>query len=474
MLNTVAFLVTNNPLAKSKADKNLRIEFLDTDLLGVLIYVRGLIHKGHHLLTHPLSGSIKPNESPYKSILISEEHLKTDPRSVEIIEEAIQTTRKFPQKDIPEIYLNDLQTIDFSFISEHIKEHQPQIYNTEQKPASLLAECTSGGCGAKIGPGELSSLLGKLPQLHNEHLMVGFDASDDAAVYIQGDGRAVISTVDFFSPMVDDPYIFGQIAAANALSDIYAMGGTPVLALNLVCFPEKLSKLILADILTGGADKITEAGAVLGGGHSIYDKETKYGLAVTGFADKDSIIRNNTPEAGHSLILTKPLGVGIILAAERASAAAPAAVQKAVDSMRRLNRYAAEKMRGYKISACTDVTGFGLFCHLLEMCGDTVSAEIQRSELPYFPEAAAYAEDYMLTAAGQRNRNHFAGNGMVDKLPFALQELVFDPQTSGGLLICVDPDQAPGLLEDIQRDDPAARMIGKIIPKQDKTIIIKE
>jgi len=340
-----------------------------------------------------------------------------------------------------------------------------------EKTESLLANCTSGGCGAKIGPGELSSLLGRIPTVKDERLLVGFDCSDDAAVYALDNERAIVSTVDFFSPMIDDPFVFGQIAAANALSDIYAMGGTPFLALNLVCFPEKFPKSILADILAGGADKIAEAGAVLGGGHSIYDKETKYGLAVNGFIERKNLIRNNTPRAGYSLILTKPLGVGIVMAAQRVGMAGEDAVQKAVNSMRRLNRYAAEKTRGFNISACTDVTGFGLLCHLLEMCGNSVSAEIWPDSLPIINEAADYANDFLLTAAAQRNRNHFGRRGQVEKLPFAAQELMFDPQTSGGLLICVDTEQAQQLLESIQKDDPNARIIGRIIERSDDIIL---
>jgi len=337
---------------------------------------------------------------------------------------------------------------------------------------SLLANCTSGGCGAKIGPGELSALLGKFSAVKDERLLVGFDCSDDAAVYALDDDKAIVSTVDFFSPMIDDPFVFGQIAAANALSDIYAMGATPFLALNLVCFPEKFPKTILADILAGGADKIAEAGAVLGGGHSIYDKETKYGLAVTGLVEKKNVIRNNTPRIGHSLILTKPLGVGIVMAAERVSAASADAMQKAVNSMRRLNRYASEKIRGFTISACTDVTGFGLLCHLLEMCGNSVSAEIWPEALPVINEAAGYANDFLLTAAGQRNRNHFGKQGQVEKLPFATQELMFDPQTSGGLLICVDTEQSQQLLNAIQKDDPDARIIGCIIDPYGRNDIV--
>jgi len=339
-----------------------------------------------------------------------------------------------------------------------------------EKTDSLLANCTSGGCGAKIGPGELSSLLGKIPTVKDERLLVGFDCSDDAAVYALDDNKAIVSTVDFFSPMIDDPFVFGQIAAANALSDIYAMGAAPFLALNLVCFPEKFPKSMLAGILAGGADKIAEAGAVLGGGHSIYDKEAKYGLAVNGFIERKNLIRNNTPRIGHCLILTKPLGSGIVMAAQRVGMASADAMQKAVDSMCRLNRYAAEKMSGINISACTDVTGFGLLCHLLEMCGNGVSAEIWPKALPIINEAADYADDFLLTAAAQRNRNHFGKQGQVEKLPFATQELLFDPQTSGGLLICVDPEQSQQLLDSIQKDDPNARIIGRIMERRDDII----
>jgi len=341
-----------------------------------------------------------------------------------------------------------------------------------EKTESLLANCTSGGCGAKIGPGELSALLGRIPAARDERLLVGFDCSDDAAVYALDDNKAIVSTVDFFSPMIDDPFVFGQIAAANALSDIYAMGATPFLALNLVCFPEKLPKSMLADILSGGAEKIAESGAALGGGHSIYDKETKYGLAVTGLVERKSVIRNNTPRIGDSLILTKPLGVGLVMAAQRVGMAGTDAVQKAVNSMKRLNRYAAEKIRGFNVSACTDVTGFGLLCHLLEMCGNSASAEIWPEALPVIGEAAGYADDFLLTAAAQRNRNHFGKKGQVDKLPFAAQELMFDPQTSGGLLICVDSGQSRQLLDAIQKDDPDARIIGRITDPCDHSNII--
>jgi selenide,water dikinase len=273
--------------------------------------------------------------------------------------------------------------------------------------------------------------------------------------------------------MVNDAKTFGRIAAANALSDIYAMGGRPVTALNLVCFPQKMNMAILKDILVGGAEKVMEASAVLSGGHSIYDKEPKYGLAVTGLVDTDKIIRNDTPSVSDQLILTKPLGVGIIMAALRGGVASAQAVKKATDSMERLNRYAAEKMTGYHVSACTDITGFGLMAHALEMAGDKVSVVVYPNELPYFEEAHQYAGEYLLTAAGQRNRNHLAGKTNVEHLPFEIQELMFDPQTSGGLLISVASGEAHDLLAAIQADDPAARIVGEIVNREKNVILFR-
>lgn len=339
---------------------------------------------------------------------------------------------------------------------------------------SILSSCTSGGCGAKLGPDTLSGLLQAISLPRDERLLVGFDASDDAAVYQLDAHRSLISTVDFFSPMVDDARLFGRIAAANALSDVYAMGGTPVLALNLVCFPESLPLSILQDILAGGAEKLHEAGVSLGGGHSIYDKEPKYGLAVTGLVDTAAILRNNTPRAGDALILTKPLGVGIVLAAHQVEMASAEALDAALASMQRLNKYAAEKLQGFDVSACTDVTGFGLLAHLLEMCGNTATAVLHPDALPILPQALAYAEEYLLTAAGQRNRRHFEAHGNVDALPPAVAELLFDPQTSGGLLISVRGDQAQALLHAIRQDDPQASIIGRILPRGKDTILFEE
>ena len=337
----------------------------------------------------------------------------------------------------------------------------------------LLSNCASGGCGSKISPGELSKLLSGLHVINDGNLLVGFESSDDAAVYKLNDKQSIVTTADFFPPMVDDPGAYGRIAAANALSDIYAMGARPLTALNLVCFPQSMDFGILREVLAGGAEKVAEASAVLCGGHSIYDREPKYGLSVTGVVDNDKILRNSTPETGHKLILTKPLGTGLIMAALRVGEASSEAVERAVRSMERLNRYAAEKVCDFSVSACTDITGFGFLSHALEMAADIASLVIYQSEVPYFDEAYAYAGDYLLTAAGQRNREYVAGKADVSGLPFALQELLFDPQTSGGLLMSVAPEQAGELLAAIQEDDPAARIVGEVVNREEAVILFE-
>jgi len=311
--------------------------------------------------------------------------------------------------------------------------------------------------------------LAGLPVIYDRNLLVGYDTRDDAAVYELENGALIISTADFFPPMTDDPYVFGKIAAANALSDVYAMGGKPVMALNLACFPQDVPSAALAEILRGGAEKLAEAGAVLAGGHSIYDAEVKYGLAVTGLAVKDKLLRNNTPLVGHALILTKALGTGIVMAAHRDGEASDS-VEAALASMERLNKYAAEKLDGFAISACTDITGFGLICHALEMAGDSVTIVFDSKGLPVLPGAERYAEEEYTTGGGNRNRQH-AGNSVdFSGMRTALQEVCFDPQTSGGLLIAVDSAQAGDLLAKIRMDDPVAAVIGRIAARESYAI----
>jgi selenide,water dikinase len=323
-------------------------------------------------------------------------------------------------------------------------------------------------------------MLAAFPVKADPDLLVGFDGRDDAAVYRLDENRALVSTVDFFSPMVDDPFLFGKIAAANALSDIYAMGGKPLFALNLVCFPERLDRSILKAMLAGGAAKVLEADAVIAGGHSIFDHEPKYGLAVSGLVDPRYVLRNDSCENGDALILTKALGVGLVMAALRAGEAGEAQVQAAADSMERLNRWAAEKAAGMArdnaqarlIHACTDITGFGLAVHAAEMTGGTHTLAIDSGSLPLLPGALGFAENYFATAAGQRNRNFMDRKIEMTGVSAAMQEIIFDPQTSGGLLIAAAPEAALKLCDAIRKDDPAAAIIGEVVEREDVPVLV--
>ncbi len=336
----------------------------------------------------------------------------------------------------------------------------------------LLKDCPTGGCGAKIGPAELAGCLKNLPPMHDAALLVGFDSSDDAAVYRISERDAIVSTVDFFPPMVDDPRTFGRIAAANALSDVYAMGGVPLFGLNLVCFPQTMDKAILGEILAGGAEKIIEAGAVVAGGHSIYDSGLKYGLAVTGRVNPQQVYRNSACRPGDCLILTKPLGVGLILSAARAQAAGADELRQAVASMERLNKYAAQKLPPFQVRSVTDITGFGLLVHAAEMAGADATLTIHFDSLPVLPGALKHASSYLATAAGQRNRNHLEGKIDIAAISAAGQEVLFDPQTSGGLLISVAESDAPALCAAIRQDDPAASIVGQVAKREKYSVSI--
>ncbi len=326
--------------------------------------------------------------------------------------------------------------------------------------------CKGGGCTAKLGAGVLSRVLSKIPRGEQDpNLLVGYDSSDDAAVYQVGEELAIVGTLDFFPPMVEDPYLFGQIAATNALSDIYAMGGTVKTALNIVCFPEQEDLNILGEILRGGAEKVLEAGGVLAGGHSIGDSDVKYGLSVTGTVHPGQIYRNDTPQPGDSLILTKRLGVGILCTANRVGEASQEAMEAAYGSMTTLNKYAAQCCRAYPIHACTDVTGFSFLGHLHEMMAGKYSCTIWAQEVPIFPEALHHADEFLLTAAGQRNRNHVGEAVRFRDVPFAMEEILFDPQTSGGLLIALSPEEAPRLLADLQAIGAPAKIVGTVQPR---------
>ena len=335
---------------------------------------------------------------------------------------------------------------------------------TEEK----IVFCTGGGCTAKLGAGVLSRILEKLPRGEKDpDLLVGYDSRDDAAVYRLTDDLALVQTVDFFPPMVEDPYTFGQIAAANALSDVYAMGGEVKTALNLVCFPESMDLNVLGEILRGGAEKVAEAGGILAGGHSVADTGVKYGLSVTGLVDPRRLTANDTGCPGDKLILTKALGVGLICTANRVGEAKPADLAGAIRSMTTLNKTAAEIARRYEVHAATDVTGFGFLGHLHEMMGGRLACRIDAKAVPVLPGAWEAAEGFLYTAAGQRNRNHTGPFVQFEKVPFAMEEILFDPQTSGGLLLAAAPQDAAALEAELQAAGLPAAIVGEICKKDE-------
>lgn len=334
--------------------------------------------------------------------------------------------------------------------------------------------CKGGGCTAKLGAGLLSHVLEKLPKgPADENLLVGYDSKDDAAVYRISEDAAVVQTLDFFPPMVDDPYTFGKIAATNALSDIYAMGGQVKTALNIVCFPESMDLNILGEILRGGSEKVLEAGGTLAGGHSINDTDVKYGLSVMGMVHPDQIWSNNSGQPGDRLILTKRLGVGILCTANRVGEASKEAMEQAVASMTTLNRKASEIAVRYRVHACTDVTGFGFLGHLHEMMDGRLSCRIDGASVPIFPEAVHHANEFLLTAAGQKNRNHVEAYVTFEDSSFATEELLFDPQTSGGLLLAVDGKDAKELEKELQKAGLPAKIVGEVTEKTDMEIRVR-
>jgi len=303
------------------------------------------------------------------------------------------------------------------------------------------------------------------------------ERAEDAGVYKLTEELAIVQTLDFFTPIVDDPFAFGQIAAANALSDVYAMGGKPLTAMNIVCFPEKtMAMSILTDILQGGLDKMHEAGVILVGGHTVEDDELKYGLCVTGTIHPARVVLNNGARAGDRLILTKPLGTGIISTAIKGNEADEAAVAKIVKSMSTLNRRASELMQAIGVNACTDVTGFGLLGHAAEMIqGTDIGMAIDSAAVPFFPGAKGLAETGMLPGGLHRNRD-FRKN-MVDiagSVPQFLADILFDPQTSGGLLISVEESKAPGLLDRMHQSGISeAAVIGEVVAEPKGRIVVR-
>ena len=314
-----------------------------------------------------------------------------------------------------------------------------------------------------------------LPKTADPNLLVGYDSSDDAAVYKVSDDVAMIQTVDFFPPVVDDPYTFGQIAATNALSDVYAMGGQPTLAMNLLAFPSCLPVEAVGDILAGGASKVVEAGAVIAGGHSIEDQEPKYGLCVTGLVHPSRILTNSGAKEGDILVLTKPLGTGILSTAAKAELLEEGEYKQMVELMTTLNKYAAQAVGPIALSACTDVTGFGLVGHVKEMaegCGSTI--ELWAGKIPIVPKALELARDGIIPAGAYRNMDFTANDTLEDSaVPREVLDCLYDPQTAGGLLLSVPEGKLQELLTRLTDAGIPAAAVGAVVSRREKLVHIK-
>lgn len=324
----------------------------------------------------------------------------------------------------------------------------------------------------------MAQVLCHLPkqEVPNANLIVGIDTSDDAGVYQLNEETALVQTVDYFTPVVDDPYMFGAIAAANALSDVYAMGGTPLTVLNIVGFPiAKLDKKILAEILRGGADKVREAGALIVGGHSIDDSDPKYGMAVTGTVHPQKVWTNAGAQPGDKIVLTKPIGVGIVTTAIKRGKASPEAIELVTKTMAELNKVASEVAHGFTVHACTDVTGFGLAGHALEMArGAQVGIVLHVSQIPTLPETRALVEQKVYPGGTVRNMEWVQNDVMFESQDDVAKIILCDAVTSGGLLLSVPGEEADRLVEALHaRGVTAAAVIGEVTHDHPSQITVR-
>ena len=344
---------------------------------------------------------------------------------------------------------------------------------SEDIKLTKLAKCA--GCGAKVGAGVLAKLLSDIKVHHDDNLLVGFDKSDDASVYKISDDLAIVQTVDFFPPIADDPYLFGQIAATNALSDVYAMGGEPKLCLNIMAIPDNMPMEAVHALLRGGYDKVYEAGALITGGHSIHDDEPKYGLAVTGFVHPDKMLTNSNARPGDVLLLTKPIGIGVLSTAAKADMLSKSGQELINRLMTTLNKAARDAMVKYNVHACTDVTGFGLIGHTYEMAsGSDTEIILDVDSIDLIPEALELARMGMLPAGMYRNRNFAQAHVDAGDTELAKQDMLYDPQTAGGLLIAVAPEDADALFNELKNTVPSAQRIGTVSEyKGDKRIRLR-
>jgi selenide, water dikinase len=327
------------------------------------------------------------------------------------------------------------------------------------------------GCGAKLGPGTLDKALCGLVQPNYPNLIADFKTSEDAGIYKISDDIALIQTIDFFPPIVNDPYTFGQIAAANALSDVYAMGGKPVTALSVVGYPKDTLEMDhLRKIMDGGLNKLIEAETALVGGHSLDDPELKFGYAITGIIHPQEVLRNNTLKPNETLILTKPLGTGTINTAMRAGKASSSAIEEAIKSMTMLNKTASEIIQKYPVSACTDVTGFGLLGHACEMMsGTNAGLKIDFSAINLFPDTMKYiSEKHIPGGTGRNKRYRISYIDNADKIAKDILYTLFDPQTSGGLLIAVPDEYSIRILRELKESGHTASVVGRTTDRAER------
>lgn len=336
-----------------------------------------------------------------------------------------------------------------------------------------LASCA--GCGAKVGAGTLVKMLDGFRTHTDPRLIVGYDKSDDASVYVVSDDTAIVQTTDFFPPIVDDPFLYGQIAATNALSDVYAMGGEPKLALNIMCLADSMDDKTVREILRGGYDKAYEAGAIITGGHTIHGAEPIYGLAVTGFVHPKRVLTNSGAKPGDVLILTKPLGVGVLTTAAKADLVKPETMHAIYKQMATLNKTARDVMLRFTVHSCTDVTGFSLMGHSFEMAqGSGMSLHIDALSVPFHMEALEFADMGFIPAGAYRNRT-YVEKGILKKceIPRALEDIFYDPQTSGGLLIAIAEKDAKDCLAALQAEIPNAAQIGYVTELHENYLILE-
>ena len=342
-----------------------------------------------------------------------------------------------------------------------------------QVKLTKLASCA--GCGAKVGAGTLVHMLEGFKTHTDPRLIVGYDKSDDASVYVLDENTALVQTTDFFPPIVDNPYLYGQIAAANALSDVYAMGGEPKLALNIMCLAPSMDKNDVQEILRGGYDKAYEAGAIITGGHTIQGAEPIYGLAVSGFVHPDKVLTNSGAKPGDVLILTKPLGIGILTTAAKADLVESDVLDRIYKQMATLNKTARDIMEKYPVHSCTDVTGFSLLGHSFEMAqGSDCTIHIQTKQIPFHPEAYEMAEMGFIPAGAYRNREYAeASVKVIGDISRAMQDICYDPQTSGGLLMAIPTECADACLAELKEVIPQATIVGYVTELQDASIYLE-